>query len=127
LQRRSWDDALSGLAFIFALFVWMDAAQEAEMAQRKSALSAVPADGVPVGCARSQHQASSISPGRYLWRRPPGRSTRSDLAMRWKTEKKRLATGGNRHIIAGNEPDAEAILPEPRSVQKAISYQFLSV
>jgi hypothetical protein len=26
--------------------------------------------------------------------------------------------------IASNEPDAKAILPEPRSVQKAISYQF---
>jgi hypothetical protein len=25
--------------------------------------------------------------------------------------------------MAGNEPDAKAILPEPRSVQKAISYQ----
>ena len=30
----------------------------------------------------------------------------------------------HRQKMTGNEPDAKAILPKPRSVQKANSYQF---
>jgi CBS domain-containing protein len=42
LRRGRWDDAVSLLGFIIALFVWMGAAQEAEMVGIKSALSGVP-------------------------------------------------------------------------------------
>jgi hypothetical protein len=41
--------------------------------------------------------------------------------------KKCLPSGRQGQKIGGNEPDGKAILPEPRSVKKAISYQSVSV
>ncbi len=42
-----------------------------------------------------------------------------------KKRKNVVDTRARRQKMAGNEPDAKAILPEPRSVQKAISYQIM--
>jgi hypothetical protein len=50
--------------------------------------------------------------------------TGAALPQQRKNPKTALDTPSRRHKIARNEPDAKAILPEPRSVEKAISYQL---
>jgi len=63
------------------------------------------------------------------WPRQPcpvagfGSKTQADPLVRQQICKNELGSGENRRNLAVNEPDAKAILPEPRSVQKANSYQ----
>ena len=89
--------------FGIALFVWMDAARKAEMAQRKSALSDVPADsvpgaGVPAHGIRHPPFAPAATSGGGL------RAAARGGAWPCAGKQKKLATGGNRRFFPENHP-----------------------
>ena len=74
----------------------------------------------PVGCAPRWSPVARFPT--VSWRRAAlARQNRRELA---KATEAILANGPLRGKITANEPDAKAIRPEPRSVQKAISYQL---
>src|SRR5436305_1351813 len=78
--------------------------------------------GTLVECAQREPPPAQISPPNLPRAAAPGQTIRP-CHRRPKKAEKVLAARRQRRRIGKNEPDAKAILPEPRSVKKVISYQ----
>jgi hypothetical protein len=74
--------------------------------------------GAPLGSAPQQPQAGHFPHGIHAPGSPRAGKTGAPFPDSAKSPKNVLDAGSHTYKLAGNEPDAKAILPEPRSVKK---------